>query len=117
LQIGGSSQTADDLFTIELTDPSYYNDDSFIEACRDYVVEHVLSEEEYEIWEKNGADEELDNLTTSEIKSIVNRKYNPYEYYSRGYKIIPKQNIENHQKLADLLSNLQNLFNIEASYD
>jgi len=52
LEIGGSSLTADDLFTIKLAKPSYWEDnDLFYQKCLDYVVDNVLTKEEYQKYE------------------------------------------------------------------
>ena len=55
---------------------------------------------------------------TRDVILKVGEDYEPYdEWYERDYSIIAKQNIEEHKHLANILSNLENLFNIEANYN
>jgi len=143
LEIGGSELKADDLFEFKLNIPDFDDYNDFRDRCIEYVLdnniptedeyrtveilEQLCKEEQNQIEKKHQSfniydkyqkkiEEVIGHYITDRIKSLVALSMTS-GYYSRGYTITPKQNIEKHKKLADLLSNLQNLFNIEASYD
>jgi len=142
MEVAGSTLKADDLFDFELEVPNADCEEDYREEFVEKIIMgDVLTDEEqtlvesyqnqkYESLRNSKGVEyrkirmEYDDLIYSIVRPYITTKFiedyfdnSHYGYYNRGYKVIPKQDIESHRDLAKVLSNLQNLFDINASYD